>query len=75
MRPFQWFRFCEERSAVVVFFLEAFGGAHLQSIRGVWQGQAPSRPLDRTWAGWLFGWDQPPNSQKWLPSPPSTRAA
>lgn len=33
-RLFQRFRFCEERSAVVVFFLEAFGGAHLQSIRG-----------------------------------------
>lgn len=31
---FQRLCLCEERSAVTVFFLEAFGGAHLQSISG-----------------------------------------
>lgn len=73
-RPFQRFRFCEERSAVVVFFLEAAGEAHLQSIsgKGVWLGRLHPRPPDRVWAGGGEGfvWDQPPDPWRWAPCPP-----
>lgn len=71
-RSFQRFRFCEEGSAVVVFFLEFGGEAHLQSISGK---SAPSRPPDRVWVGWPFGWDRPPDPWRWAPCPPSAGAA
>lgn len=43
-RPFQRFRFYEEKSAVVLFFLEVSEEAHLQSIsRRVWGGGSGGR--------------------------------
>lgn len=38
-KSFQWFRFCEKKSAVVLFFLEAVEEAHLWSISKKRQGQ------------------------------------
>lgn len=75
-KSFQWFRFCEKKSAVVLFFLEAVEEAHLWSIsekrRGQGMGDTPSR-LDRTLDGdrrtrvrvavW-FGWAPSPLEMK-----------
>lgn len=76
-RASQWFCFCEMSSVVGVFFLEASGAAHLHSVSGKGRGSRllPGSWTERTWAGWLFGWDQPPGPWKRSPCPPSTEAA
>lgn len=75
-KSFQWFRFCEKKSAVVLFFLEAAEKAHLQSIREKWRGQGVGT-LHPGWTGpWMemggtgarvavgFGWAPSPLEMK-----------
>lgn len=69
-KSFQWSRFCEEKSAVALFFLEAAEEAHLQNIRKKWWGRGTGT-LHPAWTepwmemggperGWPFGLDGPP---------------
>lgn len=55
-KSFQWFRFCEKKSAVVLFFLEAVEEAHLWSISEKRRGQGMGGHSIQ--AGQNLGWRQ-----------------